>query len=408
MGLYLTPYLEEIPMHLRSGRRYLFGEAKEEYFIKKKIVVADAGSDRRSSIGSHASTIRSKKGSTTSISGTKITGEELVMYNQFKKGQCGILDPTNHNAAQWFKRVIKEEMLSYSSASFWLADATVGGGPPIDGVYTSRPNQSNLSFHNSYAEHWAKINRDAIREAGRDGDCFTIVNSAYGCTAKHAGYTSLGDYIVSFHNDSGDILTAVLNGIINGGFSGLTLSHCAVNLAVPRMLKSSLAGRAIDSKSREMICRWMEMTAFTSLFRTHNGEGGTDDSNTPGFSGKGTLSAYEDDTMMKQLSRWSTVHVALSEYRKQLLNEASFKGYPIVRHPILHFPFDENIIASWDKDTKKKEGRSAENDDICRKPSFMLGNLLYVVPVVKSRVTIVKVYLPEGPWIHLWVSKRKQ
>lgn len=37
VGLYLSPYVEEIPMHLRSGRRYLFEEVQQDdYFVKKK------------------------------------------------------------------------------------------------------------------------------------------------------------------------------------------------------------------------------------------------------------------------------------------------------------------------------------------------------------------------------------
>jgi len=394
VGLYLAPLFEEIPMHLRSGRRYLFGEAKEDYFVKKRLV--DGNSDR-----GDVSTSRSKKDSATrGGDGNKNKGAAVV-YNQFKKGQCGMLDPTNHNATQWFKQIIKEEILDYASASFWLADATAGGGPPIDGVYTN--NESGLLCHNSYAEHWAKVNREAIREAGRDGDCFFITNSAYGCTAKYAGCTSLGDYVVSFTNDNGDLLTSVLNSIINGGFSGLTHGHCAVNFAVPRLFKSSISNRTIDSKSREMICRWMEMTAFTALFRTHEGDSRVEDGNAHYISG--TLSAYEDTLIMKQLARWSIVYVALSDYRLQLLNEASFKGYPIVRHPILHFPFDENVMGSVKKDKKKGKG-SATDANGYGWPSFMLGNLLYVVPVMKSGVVKREVYLPEGLWIHLWTGKQ--
>ncbi|KAL7533791.1 hypothetical protein ACHAXR_007145 [Thalassiosira sp. AJA248-18] len=329
VGLYVTPYLEEIPMVLRSGRRYLFGEAKSDYFVKKKTIVK-------------------------------------------KKTNCGMLDFTNYNASSWFKQVLKEEVLGYAAASFWMADMSMGG-PPMEGAYTSTPNDG-LSYHNSYVEEWAQVNRDAIKEAGRDGDTFFIVNSAFGSTAKHAGCTALGDHVTSFHHDNGGILRSVLNGIINGGFSGLTHGHCAVNLAVPRQLKSAV-GNSIDSKSREMICRWFEMTAFTTLFRTHDGKHGSS-----------AMCGYEDMVIMKALTRWSRVYVALSEYRLQLLNEASFRGYPVARHPILHFPFDEKF--------SKRENSA-----------FMLGDLIYVVPVVKSGVTKRKVYLPEGAWIHLWVSR---
>mmetsp|Transcript_26989 Transcript_26989/g.44243 ORF Transcript_26989/g.44243 Transcript_26989/m.44243 type:complete len:213 (+) Transcript_26989:3-641(+) len=144
------------------------------------------------------------------------------------------------------------------------------------------------------------------------------------------------------------------------------------------------------------------MTAFTTLFRTHDGECGMNDSN----GGKGTLCAYEDEVVMKQLTRWSHVYVALSEYRLQLLNEASFKGYPVVRHPILHFPNDGRFNGSClTKEKKKKDGGGDGGGD-CGVSSFMLGDLVYVVPVVKSGVVKRKVYLPEGAWIHLWTGEQ--
>lgn len=326
----------------------------------------------------------------------------LVPYNHFKKGKCGMIDPTNPSAASWFKRTIKEELLDYASASFWLASA--GTGPPMDAHYTSASNDG-LAFHNSYGEKWAELNREAIREAGRDGDSFFIVDSAFGGSAKHAGTTSLGgDRIANFHRDANDgngVLRSILNGIVNGGFSGLTHAHCAVSVAVPRQLKSSMTKGAMDSKSREMICRWFEMTAFTALFRTHDGGSCG--------AGGGMSCAYDDEYVLDQLARWSDVYVALAEYRLQLLNEASFQGYPVVRHPVLHFPNEERFnccsISVGSKKKKKKSkdgyGNVSYGDDV---PSFMLGDLIYVVPVVKSGVVKTKVYLPSGGWIHLWTE----
>lgn len=394
VGLYLSPYLEEIPMHLRSGRRYLFGEVEGDYFVKKQVV-----NGKSSSIGSRLS-IKNK-------SNSKKDTQEVTMYNQFKKNKCGILDPSNYNATSWYKKVVKEEVFDYASASFWLADMTMGG-PPLDGLYTSTPNEasspsSGLSSHNSYAEQWAKMNQDAIKEAGRDGDSFFIVNAAYGATAKHAGATSLGDHVANFHNEesSGSVLQSIVNGIVNGGMSGLTHGHCAVNMAVPRQLSNAL-GTSIDAKSRELICRWFEITAFTTLFRTHDGNANINDEKNKNGD---MLSAYDDEVVMQSLARNSHVYVALAAYRSQLLSEASFKGYPVVRHPLLHFPNDENFIGG--RSSSRGSGKKKKIDEEVATSSlsaFMMGNLIYVVPVLKSGVVKSRVYLPKGGWIHLWVS----
>lgn len=233
-------------------------------------------------------------------------------------------------------------MLEYANASFWLADAS-DRGPPVDGVYASTANEG-LSHHNKYAEEWAEVNADAIREAGREGDAFVIVNSAFGSSVKHAGCTSLDDRVANFNGDGDGTLRSILNAIVNGGVSGLTNGHCAVSFApLPR---AAVLGRGLDSKSREMICRWMEMTAFTAIFRTHDGDGGASN---------GAPSAYGDDVVVRHLVRWSNVYVALSDYRMSLINEASFKGYPVVRHPVMHFPADERFNGRWT--SKGKRGK---------------------------------------------------
>ncbi|KAL7554276.1 hypothetical protein ACHAWF_017720 [Thalassiosira exigua] len=370
VGISVSPYLEEIPPVLRSGRRYLFGEAGEDCFVKKEVVRRD-GKD-----------------------GAPVVATAL--HNQFKKTKCGVLDPTRHEAAAWFKQVLREEVLQYAGASFWLADLSAGG-PPVDGAYASDPHDGHgLPFHNAYAEEWSRLNREAVAEAGRDGDGFVVVNAAYGSAAKHAGCTSLGDHVPCFRRDGGGILRAVLNGIVNGGFSGLTHGHCAVCVSVPRGL-STAVGSDIDAKSREMICRWMEMTAFTTLFRTHDGDGG--DAEAGGGKGRGKegrLCAYYDPATVRALVRWSRVYIALAEYRTRLLNEASFRGWPVVRHPTLHFPHDENFFAD--------EGGSGGNSASAM-PAFMMGDLIYMAPVLRSGVVKKRVYLPEGAWIHLWTME---
>jgi alpha-glucosidase len=241
------------------------------------------------------------------------------------------------------------------------------------------------------------VNRDILSDAGREGDAFFIMNTAFSSTAKYAGCTCLGDYIADFNNDGStggngsDVLRAVLNGLVNGGFSGLTHGHCAVNFAVPRCLSNAI-GHSIDSRSREMICRWLEMTAFTSFFRTHDGGCGARECE---GNGNSMLNAQDDDVVLRSLARWSHVFVALSEYRLRLLNDASFKGYPVVRHPSMHYPNDVTFVGN---DVGKKDDTSACSS------TFMMGDLIYVAPVLKCGVVKSKVYLPQGAWIHLWVS----
>jgi len=482
VGLYLCPYLEEVPLPLRSGRRYLYGETQEdEYFVKRepppiskrkimlmKIIRDEKNISRKNTTFiTKAGFVMSNNSNRTCEGGgdgasTTTTSATAAMYNMFQQSKCGILDPTNPTAASWYKHVVKEEVMEYAGASFWLADMSMGG-PPVDGVYsspasmmmknsassrtdntattsanhhpgnhvlitgmttaqkaggiggdkgvtgggstlsmasTSSSSRPRLLLHNSYAEQWAKVNHETITDAGREGDGFFIINCAYGSTSKYARTTSLADNVVKFSESksSSTILQSVLNGLLNGGMSGLTQGHCAVNLAVPRLKNNS---SVIDSLSREMICRWFEMTAFTTLFRTHDGDYGM--SSTSSNSSNNWISAYNDELVMKSLSRWSKVYVSLSDYRLRLMKESSERGYPVVRHPLLHFPNDVNFIG---RRTNNHSSSHKSSDASSSSSAFMLGDLVYIVPILKCGVIRKKVYLPQGAWIHLWSGEQ--
>eukprot|EP00985_Skeletonema_marinoi_P004271 scaffold1875_cov77-Skeletonema_marinoi.AAC.4 len=330
VGLYVNPCIDEIPPHLRSGRRYIFGEAEDNgYFIK------DPNTKQVYNFGTESA-------------------------------HCGVVDMTNQDAVNWFKEtIIQNEMLGRAGASFWMADTNFDA--PIGAKYKCDPDGGRgLSVVNRFPQDFAKVNRDAIRDAGREGDSFFFASSGFSETAQLVA-TSLSDRVSNLHAKSDGGMMAALNGIINGGVSGFALGHCAVSMAVPEKL-----GKGISSRSRDMICRWLEMMAFTSLFRTHDGEGVV-------------KTAYEDGFVLDQLTRWSKVYKALASYRQNLLSEASFQGWPVVRHPVLHYPTDKHFL---------EEGTSA----------FMLGTSMYVAPVMEPGVTTARVYLPPGSWGHMWTG----
>eukprot|EP00986_Skeletonema_menzelii_P016687 scaffold15478_cov161-Skeletonema_menzelii.AAC.2 len=333
VGLYVNPCIDEIPAHLRSGRRYIFGEAENNGFFIK-----DPTTRESYNFGTESAFV-------------------------------GAVDMTNQDAVNWFKeKIIKSEILGRAGASFWIADTNFDA--PIGAKYQCDPDgQRGLTVVNQFPQEFAKVNQDAIRDAGREGDCFLFATSGFSETAQIVA-TSLSDRVSNLHKRKDGGMMTALNGIINGGASGFALGHCAVSMAVP-----GKKGKGISSRSREMVCRWLEMMAFTTLFRTHDGEGFVTSS----------MSAYEDSAVLDQLTRWSKVYKALASYRQNLLSEASFQGWPVVRHPLLHYPENKHFLG---------EGE----------PSFMLGASLYVAPVMQPGVTTARVYLPPGSWGHIWTG----
>lgn len=219
--IYTSPFLAD-PSGKDNHRRNLFAEAKEKGYL-----VEDSGG-----------------------------GSYMIRITDFS---AAMVDLTNPEARQWMKEIIQEELIGIG-ASGWMAD--FGEGLPYDAVLYS--GESAASYHNRYAEEWAALNREAIREAGREDDLVFFTRSGYTKSPGESTLFWLGDQLVSWDRHDG-IKTAVV-GLLSSGLSGYSLNH------------SDIGGyTAIDSRflkyhrSKELFLRWTELAAFTTVFRTHEG-----------------------------------------------------------------------------------------------------------------------------------------
>lgn len=179
-----------------------------------------------------------------------------------------------------------------------------------------------------------------------------------------------GDQMVSWQANDG-IKSAVV-GLLSSGLSGFAFNHsdiggyCAVNLPFIEY-----------QRSEELPLRWMELSAFTIVFRTH--EGNKPSCNSQIYSNQRTLSHF---------SRLAKIYRAWKFYRVQLVKEALEKSLPICRHPFLHYPQDEKV------QTLTYE-------------QFLVGSEILVAPVLDKGKEAVKVYFPRGEsrtWKHVWTG----
>ncbi len=157
---------------------------------------------------------------------------------------------------------------------------------------------------------------------------------------------------------------------MGGGFSGLALNHSDIG-GYTSLSKWGLG----YSREQELLLRWMEASAFTTAFRTHEG-------NQPGENAQ----FYSNSTTLDAFSKFAKVYAALGFYRAQLFKEASEKGYPVVRHLVLEFQNDNDVAELTDQ--------------------FMLGDEFLVAPIINKNRRWKKVYFPEGTWINVWTGKK--
>lgn len=275
---------------------------------------------------------------------------------------AALVDLTNPAAREWIKAVIKENLIG-SGVSGWMAD--FGEGLPYDAALYS--GVSPETYHNRYPEEWAQVNREAIEEAGLGDEAVFFTRAGFTRSPAYSTLFWLGDQLVSWDRHDG-IKTAVV-GMLSGGISGYALNH------------SDIGGyTAIDSsllkyyRSKELLLRWTELSAFTVVFRTHEG-------NRPEVNHQ----FYSDSETLRHFSRFAKVYAAWEPYRTKLVKEAAAIGLPVIRHPFLHYPDDSEVYGL--------------------RYQFMVGSEFMVAPVLEPNEDAVELYLPAGRWVHLWSGR---
>ena len=276
---------------------------------------------------------------------------------------AAFFDLTNPEARAWVKDLIKEELIG-NGVSGWMAD--FGEGLPYDVVLYSGADPKR--YHNRYAEEWAETNREAIREAGRGEDIVFFNRSGYTRSPRYSTLFWLGDQLVDWNKHDG--IKSAVTGLLSSGFSGYALEH------------SDIGGyTAIDNfllkyhRSKELLMRWIELGAFTAVFRTHEG-------NRPGVNHQ----IYSDEETLRHFDRFARVYAAWKPYRIELVREAAATGLPVVRHPFVHYPDDPEVLGL--------------------QYQFLVGPDLMVAPVLDPGEEMVDVYLPAGRWVHLWSGRK--
>ena len=286
-------------------------------------------------------------------------GPYMIEISDFS---AAMVDLTNPEARVWIKGVIRDNLIGGGVAG-WMAD--FGEGLPYDAELSSGVDPK--TYHNRYAEEWAEVNREAIREADRGDDIVFFNRSGY---TRSPGYSTLfwlGDQLVSW--DEHDGIKSAVTGLLSSGLSGYSLQHPDVGGYTA--IENPLIGY---SRSKELLMRWTELGAFTAVFRTHEG-------NRPELNHQ----FYSDAETMRHFGRLAKVYAAWAPYRRELVDEASRTGLPVVRHPFVHYPEDP-------------EAHGLEYQ-------FMVGSEFMVAPVLEPGERSVEIYLPAGRWVHLWTGE---
>jgi len=134
-----------------------------------------------------------------------------------------------------------------------------------------------------------------------------------------------------------------------------------------------IAGYSGGPSTKELFMRWTELGAFTPVMRTHEGLRAAENW------------AWDSDAeTTAHFARFARIHQALLPELEAAAREAASSSMPIVRHLVLMFPDDPNVV-----------GQAEE---------YMFGDTLLVAPVIEEGATRRELYLPAGHWFHVFTG----
>ncbi len=268
---------------------------------------------------------------------------------------AGHLDLTNPEAVKWFKHIIKANILDMGFSGY-IAD--LSGFLPPHVVLHSR--QDPVEVHNQWPLLWAKLNREAVREAGRGQDVVFYTHAGTGGVSRESMLVETGEHSISWSRHDG--LPSALTGALSLGYSGVGVSHAPIGGTHSLM----------STRSKELMIRWCEYAAFTPVMRFTRIEGkhwefGSD---------------VETGELLARLTR---VHQHIAPYMRSLLRESAAYGLPVMRSLQFCYPDEKKLLKNKD--------------------AYMLGSELFVAPVMQTKTTKRKLFLPQGNWVHVWTGQ---
>ncbi|MDX5594428.1 alpha-glucosidase [Pseudovibrio sp. SPO723] len=284
---------------------------------------------------------------------TKEDGSKYVV--DFGEFYCGVVDFTNPDAFEWYKGVIKKNMIDFGLDG-WMAD--FGEYLPTD-CYLSNGKSAEIE-HNNWPTRWAQCNHEAIEEAGKTNDILFFMRAGYTGIQGYCHTLWGGDQCVNWNIDDG--MPSVINAALSSGLMGNGIHHSDIGGY------TTLHGMKRD---RELFMRWAEFSAFTPIMRSHEG-------NRPGDNHQ----FDSDDETLAHLAAMTRIFTHLKPYIKAASKENAETGMPVQRPLFMHYEDD------------------AESYDVMYE--YLFGRDLLVAPVYEQGATTRKLYLPADEWVHVW------
>ncbi|HEY8391586.1 MAG TPA: glycoside hydrolase family 31 protein [Capillibacterium sp.] len=213
----------------------------------------------------------------------------------------------------------------------------------------------HAEMHNVYGHLMAKATYDGLRTLTGKRP-FILTRACYAGSQKYAAVWT-GDNCSHWEH-----LRMAVPMLLNLGLSGI--AFCGTDVG----------GFSYDCKG-ELLARWMQLGAFSPLFRNHSNMFTRDQE------------PWAFGPAVEEICRkYINLRYMLLPYFYDLLWEGEQTGLPLLRPLFLSYQDDEETYELNDQ--------------------FMVGEQLLVAPVLQQGQSCRAVYLPAGEWIDYWTGEK--
>ncbi|MEP7199365.1 MAG: TIM-barrel domain-containing protein [Chloroflexota bacterium] len=272
-------------------------------------------------------------------------------------GIATVVDYSNPQAARWHGEIVKR---AFHARGIQGVMTDYAESVPPDAVLYN--GQSGLAMRNAYPVMYCDAMQQAARESLGDDHCI-YPRAGYAATQRFVTVQWPGDQDTDW--DAGDGLPAAVRAMLNVSMCGFPIHGSDVG---------GWYDWFTPHTTKELYLRWAEVGAYSPLMRAHGGPMGRN------------REPWKFDAETVEIYRaLSAEHVKLFPYWYTLAQQAARDGTPIIRHPSLVWPDCDALFRVED--------------------AWLIGDALYVAPVIQPGQTQRELLLPPGEWWSLSDSR---
>ena len=286
-------------------------------------------------------------------------------------GNNVFLDATNPRTRKYVWEKVKKNYADLGIRTFWLDEAE----PEFSTYeyecyrYAAGPVEE---IGNIYPREYSRMFYEGQKESGQE-DIVNLVRCAWLGSQKYGALVWSGDIFSTYEDFRKQIC------------AGLHMGLCGIPWWTTD-IGGFMTDDVNDPDFQQLLIRWYEFAVYSAVFRMHGDRGPhniptLDDRDFGGgylYTGQSNeLWSYGEENY-RIMKKYYDIRISMHDYIKQLYDEASENGSPLIRTMFYEFPDDKKCWELQDQ--------------------YMFGSDYLVAPIFHLNQFEREVYLPAGKW----------